>query len=356
MDSFYLIPLFTILGIFSAFLSSLLSSVSYDEISIINKSYPKSINKLQKIRANFDEDANAYFIMELLFYFIAAIEAGAYINDALNQWYNYIYAVLALFSTVVLLRSLFASVGRRFSGRMIRRFSIYLTLLHYIALPAVALIKLINKTITGAEEDDSREELDAIVESAREEGSIDSGEYRILKNIIHFREVLVSDVMTPHTVVFSCEAKKTVGDVVNLPELKMYSRFPVWEGESLDDGVMGYVMTRDVLHAALLGQMNKKLSDISREVYFIPENAELEKGLDMFLRRREHLFLVVDEYGGIEGLLTMEDVLETILGVEIVDEADKVVDLRELASQHRDARIASIQEKSTANGINFESE
>jgi CBS domain containing-hemolysin-like protein len=121
----------------------------------------------------------------------------------------------------------------------------------------------------------------------------------------------------------------------------MYSRFPIWEGESLDDGIIGYVMSKDILLAALKGKGATKLRDFCREVYFIPENAELDTTLERFLNRRQHLFVVVDEYGGIEGLITMEDVLETMLGAEIVDEVDKVVDLRLLAKQRRDNRIAS---------------
>ena len=109
----------------------------------------------------------------------------------------------------------------------------------------------------------------------------------------------------------------------------------------MDTGVIGYVMSRDILHSALSGKTDKSLRDFSREVYFIPENAPLDNALDRFLKRRQHLFVVVDEYGGVEGLLTMEDVLETMLGVEIVDEADRFVDMRLLAKQRRDRRISA---------------
>lgn len=159
---------------------------------------------------------------------------------------------------------------------------------------------------------------------------------------MNFSEVLVSDVMTPRTVIFSCEADKIIDDVIKMPELQMYSRFPIWEGESVDDGVIGYVMSKDILLAALNGKNNLSLRDFCREVYFIPENARLDIALERFLNRRQHLFIVVDEYGGVEGLITMEDVLETILGTEILDEVDKVADLRQLAKQRRDSRIASI--------------
>ena len=106
--------------------------------------------------------------------------------------------------------------------------------------------------------------------------------------------------------------------------------------------MVGYVTTKEVFYAALVGDSKRPLTDFVRKIGFIPENAELGKAFDLLVARQQHLFIVVDEYGGIEGLLTMEDVLETILGVEIVDEADKVTDLRLLAKTKRDARIKTI--------------
>ena len=86
-----------------------------------------------------------------------------------------------------------------------------------------------------------------------------------------------------------------------------------------------------------------------RQANFIPDNATLEKALEQFLQGRQHMFVVVDEYGGIEGLVTMEDVLETMLGTEIMDEADRVVDLRDLAKSRRDKRVAEYQERDLLN-------
>lgn len=98
-----------------------------------------------------------------------------------------------------------------------------------------------------------------------------------------------------------------------------------------------------LLKSALEGKLSMQLHELVREVYFIPENVPLAKALEQFLKRRQHLFVVVDEYGGVEGLITMEDVMEAILGTEIVDENDRIIDLRELAKSRRDKRIAQFQ-------------
>lgn len=314
--------------------------------SLIEDNY-KAAQRLRDLKNDFDELVNAFIILELISYTVSfavlskAVLHEIYFGSALMI--VYVSVSVGFIAIVLLLRFFFQSVGIRFADALAVQLNIPIYILSMLLKPVTLLIILINKPIKGTPNaEESREEISELVESAHEEGAIESREYRILKNIIHFSDVLVSDVMTPRTVIFSCSADKTVDEVRTMSELQMYSRFPIWEGDSVDDGIIGYVMTKDVLLAALKGKGNMKIRDFIREIYFIPENAELDEALDRFLNRRQHILMVVDEYGGIEGLITMEDVLETILGVEIVDEVDRVVDLRQLAKQRRDSRIASL--------------
>jgi len=204
--------------------------------------------------------------------------------------------------------------------------------------------------LQGKEDSDlSMEEITGLVEEAHEDGSLDAGEYRLMTNVMKFNDVLVSDVMTPRVVVFSCRADMTAVETAKLPELQIYSRFPIWIGSSIDDEVIGYVTTKEVFSAVLNGKHNITLKEIARPIHFIPENAELGTTLEELLKNKQQLYLVVDEYGGIEGLITMEDILETILGVEIIDEADKIEDLRQLAKQKREDRIKTSYHYSISN-------
>jgi CBS domain containing-hemolysin-like protein len=338
---FLLIGVTILIGVFFAFFSAILSSLSQDKLSEITGKEGKPFSRLHLLRNHIDIIVSGYFIFEILFYSIAFVSFGILIQKFNLNWIYLMAGFILIFIVSVLLRSILFAIGRKFADNLAIPLSGLLYLFALLPKPIVKITKYLVTEIGGkTNEEVSREELTALVESAREEGSIDTDEYRILKNIMNFSEVLVSDVMTPRTVVFSCEADKTVGEIANLPEIRIYSRFPVWEGESLDDGVVGYVMSKDLLYAAYNGNTSHKLRDFARKVYIIPENAELDKALEKFLEARQHLFIVVDEYGGVEGLLTMEDVLETILGVEIVDEADRIVDLRELAKSRRDKRIA----------------
>ncbi len=340
---YFLVTLLFLLGSSNSFLSSVLSGFNTETIFLSLDEKDQRFAKLMQLRSDYDDDINSFLFIELALYMAGTIILGSTLFSLGLDWYYLVLTVLIVVFPVFILRMIFASLGYRYSDKLVLSLYPVLAFASFLAKPLVVVLRSISSSISGRSLEDSRQELSDMFESAREEGSIDTDEYRIMRNIMHFKDVYVSDVMTPRTVIFSCEADSMVADVVGKQELQMYSRFPVWEGESLDQGVIGYVMSRDVMNAALKGRGDMKLRDFVRDVYFIPENAELDNALDQFLRRRQHLFIAVDEYGGVEGLITMEDVLETILGVEIVDEADRVVDLRVSAKSRRDKRIANLE-------------
>lgn len=253
--------------------------------------------------------------------------------------------VTILFVALGIAKVIASVIGSRYAEHLLRFTSVLLLTIRTIALPFMILHRILMRlTKREHDEDEAREELEAFVETAREEGALDPGEYRIMTNIMRLSSIDVGDIMTPRTVVFGLNVETTVGEALKTPELQMFSRFPVYDGNDLDS-VNGYVITKDVLRAALAGRHNVELGKLKRDISFIPENVTLERALEQFLQQRQQLFMVVDEHGGVEGLLSMEDVLETMLGVEIVDEADHVVDLRQLAKQRRDARIQHLSER-----------
>jgi len=286
-----------------------------------------------------DETSLAIAVVDALFLVIATAAAATIVlanQDSAMFWTE----TLAVLIAVTTAKTVASVVGARYADSLMRTTGILLLAVRTITSPIrLAHRMLMRVTQRGTDEEEAREELEALVETAREEGALDPGEYRIMTNIMQLSSIEVTDVMTPRTVVFSMSEATDVATAVKRAELQMYSRWPVHTEGDLDS-VSGYVMTKDVLRAALAGRQNVPLSRLKRDVDFIPENITLEKALEQFLQRRQHLFMVVDEHGGVEGLITMEDVLETMLGAEIVDEADHVVDLRALAKQRRDQRVA----------------
>lgn len=152
-----------------------------------------------------------------------------------------------------------------------------------------------------------------------------------MQNVIALREILVKDVMTPKTVVFSLSELMTVGDYFNKYEKNEFSRIPIY-GENKND-VNGFVLRNELLLAFAKGDTSRPLRCWSRDLHIVPDMVSIAKPFDQLVQNRAHILLVIDEHGDGKGIITLEDILETILGLEIIDENDKVVDMRELARQ-----------------------
>ena len=328
---------------FVSFLNGIVSELTqeiFERVSINNQN-SKSNSKIQKIWDRYDEVSYSLFLIQALTVLLAIslLDLNYIFFESISIVSALLFATL-LVSGIIFTNLVFYFLGKRFCEKTILYFASTINFITMLFIPIVSKIILVLIRISGKENDDvSMEEITDLVEEARKDGSINAGEYRLLKNVMNFNDILVSDVMTPRIVLFSCKADMLVSEAAKLPELQMFSRFPIWKGESIDDEIVGYVITKEVFNAALSGLNDKPLSELARQVHFIPENAELGKTLEGLLISKQHLYLVVDEYGGIEGIITMEDVLETMLGVEIIDEADKIVDLRVLAKSRREARI-----------------
>jgi CBS domain containing-hemolysin-like protein len=191
----------------------------------------------------------------------------------------------------------------------------------------------------------SRGELTAVIDAAASDGALSDDESRLLANLLRFNDVLVQDVMTPRTVTFMVPADATIEEMLAQPEAETFSRVPLYRDQR--DHVVGYVLQRDVLSAVAHDcDRTLPLRQFMRPISFIPELATLGQALGQILERREHVAMVTDEHGGVEGLVTLEDLTETMLGVEIVDESDVVVDLRQAAIRRRDERLNRRQRES----------
>jgi CBS domain containing-hemolysin-like protein len=309
--------------------------------SAVKPSQPEFIEEnnssaYERLILRYQDRVNPFSQLEAMFYIIGFSFFGVGFNTAI--WLFFVILGSALIA-LVFLRSLVYALGIRLSPKIFTRLLPVIVVIASATLPLSKVLKNIRSSIGGdGLTEDSRDEIETLVDSAKEEGSIEDSEYRLLKNIMSFSEVQVSDVMTPRTVVFSLPETTKVGDTIDIREMRNYSRIPIYSGKSLDEGVKGYVTARDVLAAIAEGNLDKPLSELSRKIFFVPDNLELSRALEEFLVKQQHMYIVVDEYGGVDGLITMEDVLETILGVEIVDEADTITDLRKLAKKTRDYR------------------
>lgn len=192
--------------------------------------------------------------------------------------------------------------------------------------------------------DISEDDIRAVTSLSRQAGQIKAYEEAYIRNILALDQKRVYDIMTPRTVVFSLPEDMTAAEAYKNPRLWHVSRIPVY-GEDNED-LVGLVDRRTILHCLLEEKGETPLSEIMKPLHFVLESQTLDKLLKELLHSRSHLFAVLDEYGGLAGVVTLEDVFEEMLGSEIMDESDSVADLRQMARQRRQAlRAAGLLEQ-----------
>ena len=171
---------------------------------------------------------------------------------------------------------------------------------------------------------------------AQEEGVFEKNESAIIKNLLTFKDVQAKDIMTPKTVMLTASEDETIQSFYKKHPKLQFSRIPIFKENS--DNITGFVIKSELLEEIIKGNGEKNLLELKREILVTNRNLPIPDLFEKFIAKREHVALVVDEYGTTSGLVTMEDVIETLLGLEIMDESDKVDDLQHLARKNWEIR------------------
>lgn len=202
--------------------------------------------------------------------------------------------------------------------------------LTWILYPFVILARLLTRLIAKRAESSPfrREEFSALAQLGAQHGHLSPKEYRIVGNLLRFRSYTVHDIMTPRTVVMAFQEDTTANDALAGDTDIPYTRLPIYKDDA--DTITGFVLKTDLLVKQASGD-NPPLRELKRELKVLPETTSLLNAFEFLVDQREHIALAVDEYGGVAGIITLEDVVETLLGLEIVDEADVTVDMQALA-------------------------
>jgi CBS domain containing-hemolysin-like protein len=200
-----------------------------------------------------------------------------------------------------------------------------------VCYPIIVVLEWVHRLITYQRHGlrTSRMELLATIRLAREGGSLDDREHRIMTNLLALSRVRLSEILTPRTVMFTLPAEMTVGEALREHPSIRFARIPI-HVESADD-IKGYVTRYEIHKAAAEERAELPLRHMQRSILALPEQASVADASEQMLDKGEHMAIVVDEYGGVEGIITLEDVLETLLGQEIIDETDPVADMQVLA-------------------------
>ena len=318
-------------GLCSVF-EAVLYSISTSQIEMMKKKGHSSANLLLKLRADIDEPITAILTLNTIAHTVGAAIAGAaaavLFGEANLIWFSIIFTLAILLFSEILPKT----GGVTYAVRLAPYIAHPLHWLVIVLKPIIWLCRSVTSLVPSKENQDivSASELQTIAALSRQSGQIEHDQETVINNILELTSRIVREAMTPRTVVFSLDEKLTVREAMRQASaLSAHSRVPVYDDDP--NNVTGIVMRKDVLLAAANRRENTLLSSLKKPVHFVPETARLNHVLIDFFERHQHLFVVVDEYGAVTGIISMEDVLEEIVGQEIIDESDRASDMRELA-------------------------
>ncbi|MCP3907004.1 MAG: HlyC/CorC family transporter [Oceanicoccus sp.] len=310
---------------------AVLLSVSNAHIALMEQQQKKAGELLRKMKEDVNKPLAAILTLNTIAHTIGAAGAGAQAAVVFGSAYVGVASAVLTLLILVFSEIIPKTLGAHY-WRQLAPVTAYM--LKYLVIVLYPFVKLSESLMGGLTHGPtlagfSRQEFAAMADLSSQEGQIAEQESRILKNIFLLRATAVTAAMTPRTVVFSLSDAVTVEEFFHKYDHIPFSRIPVYQGEQ--ENITGFVFRSDLLLAKARGNDSKPLSKYRRELTAIPETTTLSTAFNNFLELRMHMLLVVDEYGGIEGIVTLEDILETLLGLEIVDEKDDAVDMQEEA-------------------------
>jgi CBS domain containing-hemolysin-like protein len=298
---------------------------------MLKKSGHSAAEHLQDLRSDIEQPITAILTLNTIANTIGASVAGAAAAKLFGDENLILFSAVFTLAILIFSEILPKTLGVAYAYKLAPIITYPLRAMIFLLKPIVWMSRSMTKLLPQkVEETISAQEIQTIADLSRQSGDIEENEAMIINNILDLKDKIVRQVMTPRTVTFSINEHITVGNAMaTLTELSSHSRIPIYKHEP--DNVTGIVMRKDVLQAAAEGKNKFSLSRFKRPAHFVPETAPLHLILIDFFDRRQHLFIVVDEYGTMTGVISMEDVLEEIIGREIIDESDKTKDMRELA-------------------------
>ena len=339
--------LFLALGIsfICSIMESVLLSTSMPFIETKLMKGRKSALLLKKYKNEIDKPLSAILSLNTVAHTIGAAGVGAQAIKIFGETYfgivSAILTLLILIFTEIIPKTIGAMYWRDFALISARILQVMIIL----AFPLVKFSELITRLISRKEKAKSisREEIAMLANLGHEEGVFEKRESKVIYNMIMLKTIKIHEAMTPRTVIAAAPEDMSLEEFYNNSDFLSFSRIPVYTDNI--DHVTGYVLKDTVLSKLADDNHTMKLKELKRPVIISYENLALPVLFEQFLYKKEHIAMVVDEYGGVRGLITMEDILETLLGLEIVDESDTNEDMQKLAKE----RWLKIRDKKSNN-------
>ena len=313
-------------------LEAVLLSISPSYIATLRKQNHPAAAKLTALKDNIDRPLASILTLNTIAHTIGAATAGAQATIVFgSEWLGVFSGVLTI--GILLLSEIVPKTIGATYWRQLAPFSA--TMLRWMVLLLIPLVwvseQITRRLSRGHEQPKLRDEISAMALLAHETGELGEGESKILTNLLQFRDVSVTKIMTPRPVLFRVDAEQTINEFLSQHKNSPFSRPLVYSEQS--DNIVGFVHRLELFAESQAGKGSQELGVLMRPLPVIMNNVSVPKAFERLMQERSQLILIVDEYGTVQGLVTLEDIFESLVGEEIVDEADKNTDMQQLAFQ-----------------------
>jgi len=347
---------FATLSIFFSFMCSILEasllSITPSFIKIKRKEGKAYANTLAHLKQDIDKPLIAILTINTISHTVGAILVGVQAEKTFGDGGNSVGIVSAVMTLAILVlseiipKTIGATYWQSLGNFTARSLKIMIFPLKYTGILWLMMLttKLIGKSAHVSSM--SKEEFAAITDAAEEDGVFEESETTVIKNLLVFKSVEAKDVMTPFSVAITEDESMSLEDFHQSHRNLKFSRIPVYKEKS--NNVSGFILKDDVLEEMIDEKGQQPLSSIKRDILVTKDNTPIPELFEIFVQKRAHISMIVDEYGNVTGIVTMEDIIETLLGLEIMDESDSVEDMQMLARKNwerRAKRLGLIQRK-----------
>jgi len=317
-----------VLSFLCSLLEAVLLSTPSSYASILSKQNVQDGARLERFKENINRPLAAILTLNTFAHTLGAAGVGAQTLELYGE------GSVALASGILTLLILIFSeiipktIGSVYWRSLIGTTTMIIEVLIFFTYPLVLLAEFISNFGNG-EATVTREEVIAMAEMGEDEGVLEEQETDIIENTLKLKDVKAKDIMTPRSVIFALNSNLTVGQVLEEHDTLDFTRIPIYSTDL--DAIDGMVNRYEIINRKADDQFSTRMHEISQEVPIVNENDSIDKVLGLFIKNRDHMALVNNDSKVLTGLITLEDAIETILGQEIVDEHDSVVDMRDLA-------------------------
>ena len=292
----------------------------------------KGAERLKRLKQNSDRPISAILCLNTIANTVGASIVGSLVYEVYGDALVGVFSTIFTFCILILSEIIPKTIGASYWRSLAIPASSVINLMIIITFPLVWILEKLQKLISSRAEQVSvsREDISAMVSVATEEEVIEKEEKKMIQNLLKLDEVTAHEIMTPSVVVEMAPSNMTIKEFYDSDNT--HSRILVYDEEN-DEYILGYVLRQEVLEKMAEDKFSATLNDILRPILHFKEEDSVSDIWEVLLEKKEHISVILDEYGSLRGIVTMEDVIETMLGHEIVDEKDEVVDMQEYAKE-----------------------